>query len=116
MFVFILYLEFDFQLKLVLLFKTLKCILYVLFFFSVSRFEFWFIGYQRFVCPDLEVTTGGMKQCHHKTELAKVVGHEFVEELFEHSRKIQSLKLTCDDIAVLRSFLVVSPGRSTCCS
>ncbi|XP_076114930.1 vitamin D3 receptor-like [Mytilus galloprovincialis] len=80
---------------------------------KVSRFEFWFIGYQRFVCPDLEVTTGGMKQCHHKTELAKVVGHEFVEELFEHSRKIQSLKLTCDDIAVLRSFLVVSPDRCT---
>ncbi|XP_063401473.1 vitamin D3 receptor-like [Mytilus trossulus] len=78
---------------------------------KVSRFEFWFIGYQRFVCPDLEVTTGVMKQCHHKTELAKVVGNEFVEELFEHSRKIQSLKLTCDDIAVLRSFLVVSPDR-----
>ncbi|CAC5385736.1 unnamed protein product [Mytilus coruscus] len=80
---------------------------------KVSRFEFWFIGYQRFVCPNLEVTTGGMKQCHHKTELAKVVGSEFVEELFEHSRKLQSLKLTCDDIAVLRSFLVVSPDRCT---
>lgn len=82
-----------------------------LFLFTAARFEFWFVGYQRFVCTELGVTTGILKQTHHKSELSKVVGTEFVEALFQHSEKIQSLHLTVEDIAVLRSFLVVSPGN-----
>lgn len=78
--------------------------------FTAARFEFWFVGYQRFVCTELGVTTGILKQTHHKSELFKVVGSEFVEALFQHSEKIQSLHLTVEDIAILRSFLVVSPG------
>ena len=81
------------------------------FFITESRFEFWFVGYQRFVCADLGVTTGIMQQCYAKSELAKVIGIEFADQLFYHSNKMQELNLTIDDIAVLRSFLVFSPGR-----
>jgi hypothetical protein len=55
------------------------------------------------VCADLGVTTGIMQQCYAKSELAKVIGIEFADQLFYHSKKMQELNLTIDDIAVLRS-------------